>query len=751
MKLVAISKRAGLILLVWCIFIFGTGTDDFINGEKAFNKNEYRLAEIYFSHLLADEPYDEHVPDAVYYLAKIHGAQGNFIDMITQANRFLEDFKYDIRGKEIFNLVLTQLDRAKAYCLALEYIKRYDYLIDDLQILERIGNGLFEQNRLMLADYIFSLCPQTDTIKIVRAAAVIDNTEKKQYYESIGGVKGKLYLIEHYLEIGDTIEAYVVYKLVNGSEVSDTELYRYSKVSRLFDEDEFIRAIKQLVKLEGFFNKSHLLNALNTGHYRLANGIYHQAKKIPFDQEECVLLTEYVFQDTISRKPPDFIHDSLSEDQILLLREETKSYFLDSLYAEKLIGSGETRKALTVILPYIFYSNTKDFVRTVRGQYYYEMKEYETTANEIILSRSREPGMLFILADALKNLDRKYDFLLAEILNTSKDSVLLHRSVRELIIVHFANGEYDDVANYEFEAVQGDTTLMKIFLYSLARTGRKEEADSLFNQFFIGSNYELINSYGEFLINKKKYQKARNYYDSIIHSTEDNLPDRLYYNWALIPFLQGKVDTALYRFQLFFDDLKKDEIYAKTSFKIATIKYLNHEFDSAAYYYSLASKDDALRLDALQNQLICYKKYGNWPLVIETGRKILPLTSGDEEVEMQFEIGYGFLRSGHTREAVDYLTNAAKSKPSPAFYYWLAEAYVAKGDFSRALYQYLRIVDLFPADEMWTPTAEYKTGIAFELMEEFEEAKKVYNGIIRRRGAQDTWGIEAQKRLEIID
>ena len=100
MKLVQISKRASLILLAWCIFIFGTGTDDFINGEKAFNKNEYRLAEIYFSHLLADEPYDEHVPDAVYYMAKIYEIQGNFADMISHANRFLDDFKHDRRSKE---------------------------------------------------------------------------------------------------------------------------------------------------------------------------------------------------------------------------------------------------------------------------------------------------------------------------------------------------------------------------------------------------------------------------------------------------------------------------------------------------------------------------------------------------------------------------------------------------------------------------------------------------------------------------
>ena len=32
----------------------------------------------------------------------------------------------------------------------------------------------------------------------------------------------------------------------------------------------------------------------------------------------------------------------------------------------------------------------------------------------------------------------------------------------------------------------------------------------------------------------------------------------------------------------------------------------------------------------------------------------------------------------------------------------------------------------------------------------FDEAKRVYKQIIKKRGIGDTWGIEAQKRLEII-
>jgi len=743
--LVRMSKRIGLGLLTWCIFLFSAGAADFANGEKAFNKGEHRLAEIYFSHLLIDEPYNEHVPDAVYYLAKIHGAQGNFIDMVTQANRFLEDFKYDVRGKEIFNLVLTQLDQAKAYCVALEYIKRYDYLIDDLQIIERIGHGLYEQNRLVLADYIFSLCSQTDTIKIIRAQLNKDPDERKEIYESIKSAKGKIYLIEFLLEIGDTISAFQTYNEVYHKTLQGALLYRYAKLSRLFDRRILPQIIERLSMTPAFENKARLLNGKIKG-----EGLF-----VPSDQEEFMLFIEYLAQDTVMSGLPDttnidsIMPDSLTEENIQLLRTTLgRYYYLDSLYCEFLITDNRAGEALHIIEPYLAYDNTQDYARKIRALKYYSGGKYRPAAVDLILANAQRPVYRLLLANSLTKLSEDGVAIYESLLETDMDTVFISCVVNELAKAYFRADKYHKVVQLDQQTFDVDTSLVRIYIYSLAHVGQKEKADSLLAQYLLEPDYYYFNHYGEYLIEQKKYTQAAAYYDSLIGLADILLPGIVYYNWAVIPFLKGQADTALYKFQLFADELRKSDVYPRAMFKVATIKYLNHEFDSAAYYYSLASKDDALRLDALQNQLICYKKTGNWSMVVKTGRKILPMTSGDEEVEVQFEIGYGFLRSGRTREAVDYLINTAKSKPSPEFYYWLAEAYVAKGDFSRALYQYRRIVDLFPADEMWTPTAEYKTGIAFELMDELEEAKRVYNDIIRRCGAQDTWGIEAQKRLE---
>jgi hypothetical protein len=358
-----------------CFFIFTSGeTDDFFHGEQAFQKGEYKLAEIYFSHLLADEPFNEHIPDAVYYMAKIYEIQGNFIDMVTYANRFLEDFKYDIRGKEIFNLVLTQLGRAKAYSVAFEYIKRYDYLIDDFQILERIGNGLFEQNRLMLADYIFSLCSQTDTIKIIRAQLNKDHAERKEIYESVENVKGKIYLTEFLLETGDTIAAFQTYNGIDHEILHVALLYRYAKLSKLFDRRELPEILEELMITPGFDKKAKLLD----------EQFSFQSLIIPDDQEELKLLIEHLGQDTVMTTLPDTVNidsimpDSITEEGLLFLHDTLGDYyFLDSLYCDFLISNSRISEAYTVIKPYLIYKNTQNFPRKVRALMSYANGEYQ--------------------------------------------------------------------------------------------------------------------------------------------------------------------------------------------------------------------------------------------------------------------------------------------------------------------------------------------------------------------------------------
>lgn len=745
----SMTEKTLIIIICSFVLLFASNTtEDFINGERAFYNGEDKLAEIYFSHFLTGDPFNEHIPDAVYYLIKIYDKRGSFADIVTHANRFLEDFKYDRRGNEILQIVLKYLDDAEAYSLAFQYIKRYDYLIDDHNIIERVGHGLFRQNRLLLADDIFSSCTQTDSVKIMRAQLSTDPHEIKDIYGSIEGGKGKIYLAEFLLETGDTIGAFQTYSRTAHNGLQGALLYRYAKLSKLFNRQELPKISEKLKLLPGFENKCRLLE----GQFSREHII------IPGDEEELALLVEQLRQDTVMTRLPDTMNldsvilDAISEDSLKLLRSTWPGYyFLDSIYCDFLISNKRVTEAYDIIKLYSRYENTKDYTRKVHALESYKAGEYRSAAIDLILANVNRPVYRYILANSLTRIDLDALDIYEDLLHATQDSMFISRVTKELVKIYFPAGKYESVIKLDLQSFDDDTSLVRMYIYSLAQIGKKQKADSLLNQYVMEPDYRYLNHFGEYLIGRKKYKTAAVYYDSLMGIADDHMPDIIYFNWALIPFLQGQEDSALSRFQVFIDELDEIEIYAKTAFKIATIKYLKHEFDSAAFYYGLASKYKDLRLDALQNQLICYKKYGNWSMIIETGNKILPMVSEDEEVEVLFEIGYGFLRSGYARQAVAYLSKAARLKSSPEFYYWLAEAHTAKGEFAQGLYNYLRIIDLFPDDEMWTPTAEYKCGIAFELMDELEEAKKIYRRIIIKRGAQDTWGIEAQKRLEEIE
>jgi TolA-binding protein len=160
--------------------------------------------------------------------------------------------------------------------------------------------------------------------------------------------------------------------------------------------------------------------------------------------------------------------------------------------------------------------------------------------------------------------------------------------------------------------------------------------------------------------------------------------------------------------------------------------------------------DTPLRHDALKNCLIAYKKAESWPEVIGVGRKFLQVCADEERPEAAFEIGYAHLRSGNFRKSIGFFRTAVRADPKPEYHYWLAETYLGRGDFTRALYHYQAIVNKFSKDEMWGPTAEFKSGLALEFLDAIAEAKKLYEGIVKRRGAGDVWGAEAVKRLELL-
>ena len=426
------------------------------------------------------------------------------------------------------------------------------------------------------------------------------------------------------------------------------------------------------------------------------------------------------------------------------------SYYLDSLYCQRLIRLGRFEDAARAVSPYLRYCNTRDYVRKIIGMQYFATGDYRRAANYLIVSGYHTPSMHYMLGECLKHMGYEAgDFYEAAMTETA-DSALYQRALMGFFRDRYDAGDFQKLCSVPVADVPEDTELIRLYIRSLARCGKKELADSLLAAQALEPDPAMLNHYGLYLMDQKKFGAAGFYFDSLMQNTGIG-SDEIYYNWALTSFLNNDMETATQRFASYLTEYPDGERVRDVFFKVATLNYLQEDYDSAAYYYGLASDDGDLVIDALRNQLISYKKAGDWPGVISVGQRMLVSGLELDMADIHFEIGYAFLRSGKIKQATENLVAASRLRSDPRFYYWLGEAYLSKGDFARAFYSYRKVVDRHADDEMWVPTAQYKTGIVLELMDETEAAKAVYEKIIREKGAADPIGAEAQIRLRQIE
>ncbi|UCD06687.1 MAG: tetratricopeptide repeat protein [candidate division WOR-3 bacterium] len=745
-----LDRIASVVLLTVALLTHAHAAEnrEFSHALDAYRGGDYAIARIYFENLLDDDENREFFGDAVYYLLKIHIQEGDFISFLFSASRFLEKYNYDSRSEEVFAITLRELVGRNACLVAYEYVRKYDFLVSDLLTLEEMGRCLLGQGESVKADYILSFCDQSDTVKVLRAMSKSDLDERVRTLESLKGPTRDLYLIDNLLLVGDTVSAYVNFRNMTGERLEGSAFYRYMKIALLFDRSNLPRQIKRLGAMKGFERKADLVYALAA--------MQAPPQLLPQDDEEKSLFVEIVGIDTVSRAPPqDIPADSIlqyAEDTLLRIRQLRgrfkANYFLDSLYCQYLIARGDYGGAGKVISGYLEYANTEPYARKLIGFDRFAKGDYETAARHAILSRYRSPAVTYVLAECLRMIGQGVAELYDEVADQTSDSLLRKKAIRGYVLESYSTGDYDGVLMVDIGDLAGDTALIRLYARSLASSGKVDRADSLYNLYFQEADEELLNLYGEYLIGIKKYNQAKAYYDSLIHHSTTISNGGVYYNWAMTSFMSNEVDSALHRFRYYVANFPQGGNYHESLFKIATLHYLMEEYDSAGYYYGLACEDDALMRDAIQNQLISYKKAGNWALVISTGEKILSLASDEEKADAHFEIGYAYLRAGRVHEAVENLRFAARAKKEPSYYYWLGEAYLGKGDFSRAFHSYQKIVDIFSDDEMWAPTARYKSGIALELLDELDAARKVYERLIRERGIRDPIAAEANLRLE---
>ncbi|MEO0142341.1 MAG: tetratricopeptide repeat protein [candidate division WOR-3 bacterium] len=731
-------------------FLLDYNYQDFFVARNNFKQGNYRVAEIFLENFISENPNDTLVPEAVYYLLKIYDKDDKIVKFFTLASKYLEDFKYDKKRDEIFNMLIRSLVEQNSFLLAFQYIKNYDYLAIDKGLLDKIALELGTDG--LFLDELLKILPENDSLKILKALSLKNPDERKKIFRSIKGIKGKLYLIKNFLLSGDTLSAYYEYQKVNPAEIPKDILYPWAIISLDMDEKGLEGIIPLLANNPELKSKAEILNILFE-------------RKIPpgltIDSPEDIRLiqrflnTEHLDSSLLSL--PDSINlDSILSDTTPLLfnlkklrMNFKKNYFLDSIYCDHLIRKKLYKEAYDIMKDYISFSKTKNFARIIRALNYFQNGDFRDAAKDLVLARTDDPYIKSIKAICLHKTGGNPESTYEELINTAPDSLLRHECMVNYFNYKFQKKDYSAIIKFDIEDLMNDLQLIKIYLLCLVYTGRMKLAESLYTKEMGGLDSDFYTARVGYLMEKRRWRDARFLLDSLINLTDYQNEEEFFYNWCLVPFCQGDFDTAEARFAHYIKKFRSGRYYYQGLFKMGTLKYMKMDFDSAGYYYKLASKDTLLYKESMENRLTALKKAQRWHEVIEVGRELLANVA-EPAANYYFEIGYAYLRSGIINGAIENLKKALELETNVEYYYWLGEAYLGQGDFIRALYQYQKIINNFERDKMWYPTALFKSGLALEMLNENEEARRFYTQIIKEYGVGDVWGLEAQKRMELL-
>ncbi|MEO0122774.1 MAG: tetratricopeptide repeat protein [candidate division WOR-3 bacterium] len=726
---------------------FLRASNDFLTALKNYENGNNTIAQIFFENFINENPQDTLTPDANYYLLKIYDKKDDFTNFFFLSNNYLKSFKFHQKRDEIFNLLIKKLIEKKTYHLAFDYIKKYDYLKVDTNFLNNIALNLGTEG--FFIDELLQLLPSNDSLKILKALKLENLDERIRIFKEIKGIKGKIYLIENYLLIGDTLSGYNEYQSIKIGEIPDDYLYIWAKFCLDFNQKDLPEIFSRLEGKEKFKEKRKILSIFLKN--QLPDSINIE------DYTDIKLIQKFLNIQHISpgllSKPEStgfLLNDTVDiENKISFLRKNyKKNFYLDSIYCEILLKKEKFNEAYDIISEYLKFSETKKFARIIRALKLYNEKNYRDALKDLLLSSFNDDYHKFIYAECLEYNNFNPESTYEELFKTANDSLIRIKSFRNFIKYEFKQKKYSVISKFKPDAFITDTTLTQYYLLSLIHTGKKIIAESLYIKIFGKLDKEFYYAYLQNLMENNNLTKAQNLIDSLVGFSEYAGEETFNYYAGFIPFRDGDYKLAEARLAEFIKKYINGEYYYSALFKMGTIKYLNQNFDSSAHYYNLASVDSELRFDALKNQIVALKKSERWIDLIETSKKILEICPDSLKAEYYFEIGYAYLRNANVNNAIKYLKMAASLKSSIDYHYWLGEAYLGKGEFTHAIYHYQKIVSDFKKDQMWYPTALFKVGIALEMMDEIKEAQNTYKRIIKEFEAGNVWATEAQKRLE---
>lgn len=269
---------------------------------------------------------------------------------------------------------------------------------------------------------------------------------------------------------------------------------------------------------------------------------------------------------------------------------------------------------------------------------------------------------------------------------------------------------------------------------------------------------------GNYFLELKEFKEAENIYKEVRSDGKRSAEGaKAEFLLGKMNFILNKDKEALEIFAELIENAWDEKILPEVYITLGNFYYLQaKQFDNAILAYKKAIEypgiDEQNLIIGMNNLIKCYSDIQLWDSAIKLSREYIEkFPVNDDTFEKKIQIGYFYYRL----KEYDYAIQLFKSlKPEadlenePRIQYWIGECYFEKGLFQEAVQEYLKIVYLSRPTKLlgqYRVTAQYQSGVAYIKLGKLDNAKQLFQKIIREQGAESVFGKPAKAKIEEIE
>ncbi|MCH7818314.1 MAG: tetratricopeptide repeat protein [Candidatus Marinimicrobia bacterium] len=269
----------------------------------------------------------------------------------------------------------------------------------------------------------------------------------------------------------------------------------------------------------------------------------------------------------------------------------------------------------------------------------------------------------------------------------------------------------------------------------------------------------LLFERGSYYVRESQLPAAKRHFKEIIKNfAETDYGPLSGFELSLIAVKEDKKQDALDRLMKLEDDYPESYLITKVYLTIGQLFTSVQQYNNAIEYFKKTidhPNSGESRETAYRNLVRVYEEAGLIDPALTTAQTYLEIYPNSKNLfSMKMKIGNLLMNVGDYDKAVEHweaLLPHAESESSAEILFWTGESYFNKGEYSRAITEYLKVSYLGKPSKLdWSASAWWKAGNAYEELGEFSKSVLMYDRIIQEKGAVSDYGRYAKQRIESL-